>query len=129
MTDKSINSTKLQVTSYESMSNAIGALLLNEQYSDVILRVDGSEEKFFGHRQILAAFSPVFSQMLYGPFVEGSKREISLGNIDPDVFKSLLEYIYTGCVELNIKNMVPLIGLVQQFCITAAETEFFNAAR
>jgi hypothetical protein len=53
--------------------------------------------------------------MLYGPFVEGSKREINLGNVDPEVFKSLLKYIYTGTVEINISNMVPLIGLVQQF--------------
>lgn len=67
--------------------------------------------------------------MLYGPFVEGSKREINLGNVDPEVFKSLLKYIYTGTVEINISNMVPLIGLVQQFWISPAESEFYKAAR
>jgi hypothetical protein len=41
---------KMQVTSFESLSKAIGTLLLNEQFSDVILKVDNSEEKFYGHR-------------------------------------------------------------------------------
>jgi hypothetical protein len=103
---------RMQVTSYETLSSAIGTLLLNEQYSDVILTIENSEERFFGHRQILAAYSPVFSQMLYGPFVEGSKREINIGCVDPDIFKTLLQYIYTGSVEVTIANIVPLIGLV-----------------
>jgi hypothetical protein len=39
------------------------------------------QEKIFAHRQILAASSEVFQTMLYGPFVEGSKREIIIPNI------------------------------------------------
>jgi hypothetical protein len=48
--------------------------------------------------------------MLYGPFVEGSSREIIIPNIEANVMKMLVEFIYTGQVALNSASIiVPLI--------------------
>lgn len=67
-------------------------------------------ETIFAHRQILAACSEVFHNMLYGPFVEGSMREIIIPNIEAHIMKMLITFIYTGQVSLESANaIVPLI--------------------
>lgn len=48
--------------------------------------------------------------MLFGPFVEGSKREVKIPNIEADIMRMLIGFIYTGKVELSsAKEIVPLI--------------------
>ena len=67
-------------------------IMFSEDFADVVI-ISGQHpgtERIFAHRQILAASSDVFQKMLYGPFVEGSKREISIPNIQPKILKSLL---------------------------------------
>ena len=91
----------------------MASILFQEDFSDVIL-ICGTSGHFGArinaHRQILAASSEVFKSMLYGPFVEGSKREISIPNIEADVMRMLIRFIYTGKVELSSPNdIVPLI--------------------
>jgi len=57
--------------------------LFSEEFADVVI-ISGMapyQEKIYAHRQILSASSDVFQKMLYGPFVEGSKREINIPNI------------------------------------------------
>ena len=66
--------------------------------------------KINAHRQILAASSEVLKSMLFGPFVEGSKREVAIPNIEADIMRMLIGFIYTGRVELKSANeIVPLI--------------------
>ena len=45
-----------------SLAHDIGALYLNDEYSDVILEVNG--QKFHAHKVILAARSSYFRQVL-----------------------------------------------------------------
>ena len=48
--------------------------------------------------------------MLYGPFVEGSRREIIIPNIETYIMQLLIQFIYTGEVQLESANViVPLI--------------------
>lgn len=53
---------------------------------------------------MLAASSDVFKSMLYGPFVEGSKREIVIPNIEANIMQMLINFIYTGQVRLSSAN-------------------------
>ena len=68
--------------------------------------------------------------MLYGPFVEGSSKEIIIPNIEANVMKMLVEFIYTGQVALNSASIiVPLIQAADQYSITGAKEEFGKAAQ
>jgi hypothetical protein len=43
--------------------------------------------------------------MLYGPFVEGSKRELTIPNIEPEIMKALLKFMYTGNVDVEVDKI------------------------
>ena len=67
--------------------------------------------------------------MLYGPFVEGSMREIMIPNIESHIMKMLITFIYTGQVTLESANtIVPLIKAADQYSINGAKEEFGKAA-
>ncbi|CAN6293538.1 unnamed protein product [Urochloa humidicola] len=71
------------------------ALLLGGKGADVTFLVMG--ERFAAHRCVLAARSPVFDALLFGPMKEGTTTEscIRIDDILPQVFRSLLHFIYT----------------------------------
>ncbi|CAN6288189.1 unnamed protein product [Urochloa humidicola] len=70
-------------------------LLLGGKGADVTFLVLG--ETFAAHRCVLAARSPVFDTLLFGPMKEGNATEscIRIDDILPQVFQSLLHFIYT----------------------------------
>ena len=77
----------------------------------------------------MAASSEVFQSMLYGPFVEGSNREILIPNIKSEVMKMLIQFIYTGQVMLDSADqIVPLIHAADQYSVCGAKEEFGRAA-
>lgn len=67
--------------------------------------------------------------MLYGPFVEGSKREVPIPNIQPRIMKCLLHFIYTGSVIIDTEILVPLIQAADQYGVAGAKEEFGKAAQ
>ena len=102
-----------QIKSEGLVANNMATILFEEEFSDVVL-ICGAPgffgSKIVAHRQILAASSDVLKSMLYGPFVEGSKREIKIPNIEPNIMRQLIEFIYTGQLKLTSANqIVPLI--------------------
>ncbi|KAM3271764.1 hypothetical protein ACQJBY_042144 [Aegilops geniculata] len=71
----------------------LGDLLKNKEEADVAFRVGG--EIFLAHRSVLAARSPVFKAELFGTMRERAGDPIEIHDIEADVFKSLLHFIYT----------------------------------
>lgn len=67
--------------------------------------------------------------MLFGPFVEGSKREISIPNIQPKIFKGLLQFMYSGTVQIDTEIIVPLIQAADQYSVAGAKEEFGKASQ
>ncbi|TVU20710.1 hypothetical protein EJB05_30302, partial [Eragrostis curvula] len=65
----------------------LGDLLTKGTGTDVEIRVRG--EKFVAHRLLLAARSPVFKEQLLITNV------VEIEDVEPQVFKSLVEFIYT----------------------------------
>lgn len=65
--------------------------------SDVVLSV--KDQIFNAHRSILMARSPVFSTMFSLEMKERKEDKVSITDIDPEIFKSLLEFIYTDDVS------------------------------
>lgn len=87
----------LVASSYQSsLSND---LWKNKEFTDVVLDVDG--EKIPAHKLILATKSPYFRALLYGEMREASQEEVTLPNIPLTPFKRVLEYAYTGKLEIE----------------------------
>ncbi|WVZ94508.1 hypothetical protein U9M48_040391, partial [Paspalum notatum var. saurae] len=69
-----------------------GRLLETKEGVDVIFSVGGVV--FTAHKLVLAARSPVFRAELYGPMRERGTKPIVIEDVQPDVFRALLHFIY-----------------------------------
>jgi speckle-type POZ protein len=74
----------------------LGRLLDRADASDVSFSVRG--HIFHAHRAVLAARSPVFSSELLGPMAEAKLQRITLHEIEPATFRSLLWFVYTDAL-------------------------------
>ncbi|CAL5011093.1 unnamed protein product [Urochloa decumbens] len=75
------------------LSQHFGKLLLEEEGADVTFRVGG--DTFPAHKIVLATRSLVFKAELYGQMKERRARCVTVEDMQPDVFKALLQFIYT----------------------------------
>lgn len=97
--------------------NDFESLLENKEYCDVTLVANG--KKFRAHKAILAARSIVFSAMFKHDMKERNENLVEIGDVDHEVLKELLRYIYVGRVEnaelvkdlLVAANKYALLGL------------------
>ncbi|CAM0911933.1 unnamed protein product [Alopecurus aequalis] len=67
--------------------------------ADVSFCVKG--ETFHAHRAVLAAQSPVFKSELFGRMAEATMACITLHEIEPLVFESLLRFVYTDSLPAD----------------------------
>ncbi|XP_008545839.2 speckle-type POZ protein isoform X1 [Microplitis demolitor] len=79
-----------------SMVYDYNQLFLSKQDSDVILVV--RDEEFQAHKSILKVRSPVFRAMFTANIKPNTKDRIKLPDMDPVIFNSILEFIYTDKV-------------------------------
>ena len=109
-------------------SMVLEQILYSDEFSDVEILAGEPPERIHAHRQILAASSDVFKHMLYGPFAEAQRREVPIPNIQPRVLKALLQFVYTGKVQIDTDIVVPLIQAADQYNVKGAKEEFGKAA-
>ena len=83
----------------DELCEGFSGLFESMQYSDVIINVPG--QQFTAHKAILAARSPVFAAMLKPSSKEYLTGIVDVVDIEANVFKELLRYIYTGQVPLE----------------------------
>uniref|UniRef100_A0ACD6A1Q6 Uncharacterized protein n=1 Tax=Avena sativa TaxID=4498 RepID=A0ACD6A1Q6_AVESA len=76
----------------------LGELLKNMDGADVTFQVGG--ERFSAHRSVLAARSSVLTAELFGGMKENLCDPIKIGDMEADVFKSLLHFIYTDSLPV-----------------------------
>ncbi|XP_051653578.1 BTB/POZ domain-containing protein 19 isoform X2 [Manacus candei] len=92
-----------------AFTSALRSLVNNPQFSDVTFVVGPEQQKVFAHRCVLACRCQAFQGMLaqvpvgnqdssssvpaQGPFI--------LGNVQPEVFLAVIEFLYTNSVTLN----------------------------
>ena len=113
----------------ESVITNLKSLLFSSNLSDFTINLVDSNERIPTHRQILASSSPYFASLLYGPFVEGTNKELKISDIDSDTFRDLLKFIYTGEASVTIQTIVKLIQAANRFCVPEATKEFTKAAQ
>jgi speckle-type POZ protein len=74
------------------LTNHLGKLLESEEEADVTFKV--KKEVFSAHGIVLAMWSPMFKAELYGPMRDKRTKNITVKDMQPDVFEALLHYIY-----------------------------------
>lgn len=81
-----------------NLHRCLGDLLKNMDGADVTFHVGG--EKISAHTSVLAARSSVFKAELFGAMKENLGDPIGIDDMEADVFKSLLYFIYTDSVPV-----------------------------
>ncbi|TVU42496.1 hypothetical protein EJB05_08905, partial [Eragrostis curvula] len=79
------------------MKRQLASLMEDKEGADVMFSVAG--EIFAAHKVVLAMRSPVFKAQLCGPLSETGKQPIVIEDMQPDVFRALLYFIYTDSME------------------------------
>jgi speckle-type POZ protein len=69
------------------------------QLSDVVFNIE--DRQFSAHKNILVARSEVFAAMFQHPTKESLTNQITIEDVEPEVFQELLRFIYTGRVLLD----------------------------
>ncbi|XP_073814354.1 uncharacterized protein [Musca autumnalis] len=86
---------KMKLQTDSNISIDFGKLLASAEYSDIILVARGGIE-LKAHKLILRTRSEVFAAMLSCDFLENQTNRITIDDIDADVLKEMLKYMYTG---------------------------------
>ena len=90
----------------------------NEQFCDVILEVGSGDDRarLKAHRIVLCAASPFFHNALNSDMKE-KKGVIRLEETSRAVMEDLLEYLYTGHVDISEANACNLLAAADYFII------------
>ena len=99
------------------ISTNISRLYSEGLLCDIIIVVGATE--YPAHRLIMCASSDVFQAMFSNPlWIESVKNRIVLKETTPacaSVFKDFLRYLYTGKIQFDFCNMLPLVILSDKY--------------
>ena len=83
----------------ENLFTDLGKLLDDGSFSDFALIV--GDQRFPVHKAILAARSPVFAAMFgHNEMDENKNGVVQIKDLEPEVLKEMLKFIYTGKTSL-----------------------------
>uniref|UniRef100_A0A1A9ZJS0 BTB domain-containing protein n=1 Tax=Glossina pallidipes TaxID=7398 RepID=A0A1A9ZJS0_GLOPL len=97
------------------LSKDLGNLLDNEKFSDVTLVVSGLELK--AHKSILAARSDVFAAMFEHEMEESKLNRVVINDIDYNVLKDMLTFMYTGTAPNLDKMSSDLLAVANKYAL------------
>lgn len=120
-----------------TLSKDFEKLLIFKNNCDVVITV--GDEKFDAHKVVLITRSNVFEAMFEHDMKESKKNEVDILDVDPGVFRRVLEFIYTDKVEdldsfadelLEASDKYQLHGLKKMCEASLSKTlSFKNAVR
>ena len=100
----------LEAISLNINKNKNNHLFLEEQFSDVKL-VTACGKVLKAHKCIVAADSPAFAAMFKHDMIENKSNTVNIPDVDHEVLKEMLRFIYMGEVE-DIKKMASELFIV-----------------
>jgi len=99
----------------KQLEQDLDKLFLSKDYSDVIIRCD--DKVYDCHKNILASRSQVFKTMLESNMKEKMTGDIEIKNMDQEVLKDLLKYIYSGVAPNIEEHTLELLAAADQYQI------------
>lgn len=87
----------------------------DDKFSDVIFNVNG--KVFHAHKIILTSQSQFFAGLFESDMKESKENLVTIEDINPDVFKEMLRFMYSGKVN-DIKNVAHnLLAAADKYCL------------
>ncbi|XP_046547331.1 BTB/POZ domain-containing protein 6-like [Haliotis rubra] len=90
-------------------------MLETEDFSDVTFRVGSQQQVARAHRYVLVSRSCVFHAMFCGPLAE--KGEVTIPDIEADIFKEFLRYMYTDKARINAETVTGLMYTSRKYSL------------
>ncbi|XP_018650220.1 kelch-like protein [Schistosoma mansoni] len=115
---KSILSTNTKCSTMTS--DSVHPLNNNHGKSDLINSSNELIIRIPAHRVILAAASDYFAAMFGNELKEATEQEIWIHDVEPNALKTLINYIYTGYLDLREENVGDLLAAACFLQITEA---------
>ncbi|XP_002733087.1 kelch-like protein 24 [Saccoglossus kowalevskii] len=126
MTNK--NMEPIAVFKYKDASHPAFVLRgLNElrhqkKFTDVVLCAGEEEDEIICHRAVLALCSPYFNAMFSNGMQESRVETIMLKGIDPKSLGIIVEFLYTGCIDISEHNAQSILEAASLFQISSLES-------
>lgn len=97
----------------------------NEDSCDLILEVgsDDDQARLKAHRNVLCAASPFFYKALNTEMKEKKVGVIRLEEASKGLMEDILEYLYTGHVEISERNVVDLLAMADYLIIPSLKAK------
>jgi speckle-type POZ protein len=108
----------VEINCTHALMTQLEILFDDMSFSDVVFKVGGNE--FPAHKVILAARSEVFKAMFQHATKEKSTNHVEIEDIEPEIFKELLRFIYTGrLTAATMEEMaVGLLAVADKYLLT-----------
>lgn len=87
----------------------------SRQFFDACIKVENVVIEC--HAVVLAACSKPFKSMLSGGYCESGEKCIEISGYSQQVVRKMVEFIYTGDIEITNTDVIDLFLLSDQFCI------------
>jgi len=101
-------------------------LLNSEAYTDVEFRLtDNSKLKL--HRSVLAARSGLFNIYFQNRWKD--KAVVRIRTINPDIFKGLIRYIYTGAMSCEINDFQEYLRMARKCKLPGLDKALIKAVK
>ena len=91
-----------------SILKGLFGLYKDGRYADISLKI-GKERTLKAHRVVLASFSPYFEALLGNNWKEGKKEEIEILGLDESAVSDLIEFAYSGNINISRDNVQTLL--------------------
>ena len=98
---------------YKSIMFSLNRLRSLDLLTDLVIRSGSTEVKV--HKCVLAAGSNYFRACFTNSMIETESVEpLELNNIDEDSLNAIIDYIYTGSIDLSDANYLPILDAANQ---------------
>ncbi|KAJ8673609.1 hypothetical protein QAD02_004871 [Eretmocerus hayati] len=111
-TNESVN--ELHISTPAFTDKFLEKLFLDEKYSDVRLATCGGES-LVAHKCILAGSSPIFAAMFEHDMIESKLNVVDIDDVELDVLKEMLRFIYARKVENLDKVACGLLAAADKY--------------
>ncbi|XP_055836563.1 kelch-like protein 2 [Episyrphus balteatus] len=90
------------------------SLFEKHDLTDVCI-IGSDEVRFNAHKNVLAVGSDFFAAMFASPLKESVTNEVRIQELNGEILKSILDFIYTGTIELKSKTVPEIFSAARFF--------------
>ena len=96
----------------------------DEDFNDVTILA--GDESIPANRMVLAYYSKFFESMFLSPFKERYQNTVEIKAFDGEGVKQVIEYVYTGIIDINTCNVLTLLGTANFLQVDEVKTMCFD---